>query len=156
MRRLVLLAALAAVGCGGGGRKFQMAQPIPQTVKAALFDFMAAVKANDLARMGSLWGTERGAAAGWMKPEELHMRLTVIQKYLQHVGFRTIEGPIDHPTNNSLKTMRIELQREGCNAVLPIDIVRVRAGGWLVYDVHLENAGNPAARCPPAPGGTRP
>jgi hypothetical protein len=155
MRRLLLLAVLATVGCGGG-RLAQSGAPVPETVKAALADFMTAVKANDLARMGALWGTARGPAAGRMKREELHMRLTVIQKYLDHVGYRVLEGPLDHPTNQALRTMRIELQRAGCNAVLPIDLVPARAGGWLVYDVHLENAGNPAARCAPGARGTRP
>jgi hypothetical protein len=90
-----------------------------------------------------------------MPPKVLQMRVTVIQKYLDHVGYRVVEGPVA-PASGApgLRTVRVELQREGCNAVLPIDLVRTRSGGWLVYDVHLESAGNPAARCQPEGAGT--
>lgn len=153
MRRLALVAVLAGFACGG---RATMATPIPQNIKDALFEFMAAVKANNLERMGQLWGTDRGPARAFMEPGELKMRLTVIQKYLMHEGFRIVEGPIPSTgTKLSLRAMRIELQREGCNAVVPIDFVPVRAGGWLVYDVHLESAGNPAARCPSGAGTSR-
>jgi hypothetical protein len=153
MRRLALVAVIATMGCGS---QMPMATPIPQNIKDALFEFMAAVKANNLERMGQLWGTDRGPAHQFMEAEQLRMRLAVIQKYLTHAGFRIVEGPITPPGKKaSLRTMRIELQRQGCNVVLPIDFVPVRAGGWLVYDVHLESAGNPAARCGAAPGTVR-
>lgn len=149
--RLAILAALLSAGCGGT----RSASPAPQTLTDALTQFMSAVKANDLHRMGRLWGTERGPAGAWMDARTLHMRLTVIQRYLAHSGYRVIEGPIV-PASGSpmLRTFRIELQREGCNTVLPIDLVRTKSGGWLVYDVHLESAGNPAARCQPERAGT--
>jgi len=50
----------------------------------SLTQFMAAVKANDLTRMGELWGTEHGPAAGSMDSDVLRRRITVIQKYLEH------------------------------------------------------------------------
>lgn len=152
MRRLALLALVAGVGCGGGRPP---AEAAPQSVTASLAEFMAAVKANDLTRMGALWGTERGPATGWMKEDQLRMRLTVIQRYLMHAGYRVVEGPLSPPGAGSTKsTVRIELQRPRCNVVLPIDLVRTRGGGWLVYDVHLESAGNPAAACGPRRPGT--
>jgi len=149
--RLFILATLFSLACGGARSE----APAPQSVNDALTQFMAAVKANDLERMGRLWGTERGPAVRLMDGKTLQMRLTVIQRYLAHVGYRVIDGPTAPASGNqALRTIRIELQREGCNAVLPIDLVRTRSGGWLVYDVHLESAGNPAARCPPESAGT--
>ena len=118
--------------------------------------FLAAVKANDQKRMGELWGTERGPAANSMDAVVLRQRLTVIQKYLDHSGYRIIEGPLLVPGRDELRTFRVELQRTSCNQVLPIDVVRTRSGGWLVYDVHLESAGSPGGRCQPAETGTRP
>lgn len=151
MRQAALVAVLVTLGCGGR----PAVAPAPQSITDALTQFMAAVRANDLRRMGELWGTERGPAAAWMKPDELRMRLAVIQRYLAHVGYRVLEGPIAPAgARPALRTFRIELQREGCNAVLPIDLVRTGGGGWLVYDVHLESAGNPAARCQPQGSGT--
>ena len=124
----------------------------------SLTQFMAAVKANDLKRMGELWGTDRGPAAATMNSDVLHRRITVIQKYLEHTGYRVIEGPLVVPGHDELRTFRVELQRSTCNQVLPIDLVRTRSGGggWLVYDVHLESAGNPAGPCQPGGTGTRP
>ena len=152
MRRLPVLLLLLGAACGRGSGP-QM--PVPQSVNAALEQFLAAVKANDLSRMGGLWGTDRGPAAQWMKGDELRQRLTVIQKYLDHTGYRIIEGPLAVPSRNDLRTYRVDLQRSGCNQAVPIDVVRTRSGGWLVYDVHLEAAGTPSARCQPAGSGTR-
>jgi hypothetical protein len=159
MRRLdfrapALLALAVACGAppsqGAAGR---VPPPVPQTVNESLEQFLAAVQANDLQRMGHLWGTERGPAAQSMNADVLRRRLTVIQRYLAHRGYRIVEGPLPIPARADVRTFRVELQREGCNHVLPIDVIRTRSGGWLVYDVHLEAAGNPAQRCPPA--GTR-
>jgi len=118
--------------------------------------FLAAVKANDQKRMGELWGTERGPAASTMNAGVLRQRLTVIQKYLDHTCYRLVEGPLIVPGRDDLRTFRVELQRSSSNQVLPIDVVRTRSGGWLVYDVHLESAGSPGGRCQPAGTGTRP
>ncbi|MGH8699146.1 MAG: hypothetical protein ACREVS_21855, partial [Burkholderiales bacterium] len=106
---------------------------------------------------GRLWGTERGAAADWMDRRELYQRLTVIQKYLAHDGSRILEGPLASPTGQKdVRGFRVELQRPRCTVVLPLDVVRARAGGWLVLDVHLAEAGNPMAACAPPGGGTGP
>jgi len=149
--QFVLLAALTACSKGGGPEK-----PTPQSTNETVSQFFAAVKANDLKRMGELWGTERGPAAQSMNSDVLRQRLTVIQKYLDHTGYRVIEGPMLVPGHDELRTYRVELQRANCNQVLPIDIIRMRSGGWLVYDVHLESAGSPVGRCPQGGTGTRP
>lgn len=151
MRRLTVLAVLGAVACGGGQSP---ATAAPQSMQETVTRFLSAVKSNDLSRMGQLWGTEKGPAAGSMDPTELSQRLTVIQRYLTHSGFRIIQGPLAVPGNDRMRTFRVELQRATCARVLPIDVVQTRGGGWVVYDVHLEAAGNPAMACPPA--GTRP
>jgi len=141
---LLMLAGSAACGKnpGPGG-------PEPQSMNESLTQFLAAVKANDQKRMGELWGTERGPAANSMNRDALRQRLAVIQKYLDHTGYRVIEGPLLVPGRDELRTYRVELQRDKCNQVLPIDVIRTHSGGWLVYDVHLEAAGSPG-RCPPA------
>ena len=142
--RLAVLVALGALACGGGTGA---ARPAPQSLQETLAQFMAAVKANDLDRMGTLWGTERGPAADWMKAEELKQRLTVIQKYLNHAGYRVIEGPLPVPGQDKLQSFRVELQRPtSCTVVFPMDLVRAK-GGWLVFDVHLGSLSNPSGAC---------
>ena len=151
-RRFALsLLLLAAAACGkspGAGT------PVPQSMNESLAQFLAAVKANNQKRMGELWGTERGPAAGSMNSDRLRQRLTVIQKYLDHSGYRIIEGPLLVAGRDDLRTYRVELQRANCNQVMPIDLVRTNSGGWLVYDVHLESAGSPVGRCQQASTGT--
>jgi hypothetical protein len=153
MRRFTVLIGLGALACGGGSAR--SVTPAPQSMQETVTQFLGAVKANNLARMGQLWGTDKGPAAASMNPTELSQRLTVIQRYLTHTGFRVLEGPLAVPGNERMRTFRVELQRANCARVLPLDLIQTRAGGWLVYDVHLEAAGNPAMACPPA-GGTRP
>jgi hypothetical protein len=162
-RRLALyLLLLAGAACG---KKPSTTGPVPQSMNESVAQFLAAVKANNQRRMGELWGTERGPAASSMNSDVLRQRLTVIQKYLDHTGYRIIEGPMPVPGRDDLRTYRVELSRANCNQVIPIDVVRTHSGGWLVYDVHLEAAGSPVGRCqpptpatnpPPPPGGTRP
>jgi hypothetical protein len=154
MRRFIGFALLLAGAACGGRAKPSL--PVPQSMNESVAQFLAAVKANDQRRMGDLWGTERGPASQSMNADVLRQRLTVIQKYLDHTGYRIIEGPLLVPGHDDLRTFRVELQRSSCNQVLPIDVVRTRSGGWLVYDVHLESAGSPAGRCQAAGTGTRP
>ena len=152
MRRLLPFVLLFGLACGRGPSQ---ATPIPQSVNASLEEFLTAIKANDLQRLGGLWGTERGPAAASMDRQVLRQRLTVIQRYLDHQGYRIVEGPLAVPNRADLRTYRVELQRGSCNHVVPIDIIRTRSGGWLVYDVHLESAGTPRRECQPETG-TRP
>src|SRR5207253_1222097 len=80
-------------------------------------------KANDLDHMKALWGTERGPASGWMKSEELKQRLTVLQIYLNHVGYRVIEGPLPVTNKDERRMFRVELQRAtSCTVVVPIEV----------------------------------
>src|SRR5213079_861003 len=104
--RLLVLVALGALACGGGSGS---QTPAPQSLPESLAQFMSAIKANDLDRLKALWGTERGPASGWMKGEELKQRLTVLQIYLNHVGYRVIEGPLAVPTKDDRRVFRIEL-----------------------------------------------
>lgn len=141
--RPAVLVALTCLACGKGPPP-----PAPQTLQQTLAEFMAAVKANDLGRMKNLWGSERGPASGYMDAEYLRRSLTVFQIYLNHTDYRIVEGPLPIPGKDRLRTFRVELQRPtGCRVVVPIDLVRANNGSWLVNDIHLEAAGNPAAAC---------
>lgn len=141
--RLIVLVALGSLACGGGPQP-----PAPQSLQQTLAQFMAAVKANDIARMGTLWGSERGPASAWMKADVLRERLTVVQKYLNHAGYRVIEGPAAAPDRASMQSFKVELQRDGgCTIVFPIDLVRTKSGGWVVNDVHLASIPTPGGTC---------
>ena len=159
---LVVSVLLVALGCGGARRTSSVN---PQSPNDAVAGFMAAVKANDLGRMGELFGSPRGPASTYANREYLARQLTTIQKYWDHAGYRVVEGPIasaplnstfkDVPSADRLRDYRVELQRiTGCVQVALMTVVRTDQGGWLVYDAHLESVGNPMAKCPAT--GTRP
>src|SRR5437870_12603935 len=88
--RLAVLVALGALACGSPGPD----KVAPQSPQQTLTQFMSAVKANDISRMGTLRGLDRGPAAGRMKSEEVRESLRVIQKYVYHAGYRLVEGPL--------------------------------------------------------------
>jgi hypothetical protein len=141
--RPAVLVALSLLACGGGPQT-----PAPQSPQQTLAAFMAAVKANDLDRMGTLWGSERGPAASWMKADDLKKRLTVFQIYLNHVGYRVLEGPTPVAGQDRLQQFRVELQRANtCTVVFPIQLVRAHSGAWLVNAVDLASLPNPADTC---------
>src|SRR6266704_34332 len=56
---LTVLVALGCLACGGAGP----GKLAPQSPQETLAQFMSAVKANDLERMRTLWGSERGLAS---------------------------------------------------------------------------------------------
>ena len=143
--RLTLLVALGTLACGGRGGS---QSPAPQTLPDALAQFLSAVKANDLDRMKALWGTERGPASGWMKDADLKQRLAVLQIYLNHVGYRVIEGPLPVPNKNDRRMFRVELQRAtSCTIVGPIELARASGGRWLVVGTDLATVSNPSEPC---------
>ena len=143
--RLLVLVALGALACGGGSG---LQAPAPQTLPESLAQFLSAVKANDLEHMKALWGTERGLASGWMKSDELKQRLTVLQIYLNHVGYRVIEGPLPVTNKADRRMFRVELQRAtSCTVVVPIELAHAKDGRWLVVGTDLAAVGNPSEPC---------
>ena len=141
---LTVLVALGCLACGGAGP----GKLAPQSPQETLAQFMSAVKDNNISRMGTLWGSERGPATNWMKSDQLRERLTVVQKYVDHAGYRVIEGPLAVPGHDNIKTFRVELQRQGgCTVVFPIDLVHTKSGGWVVNDVHLGSIPTPGSSC---------
>lgn len=145
MRRPAVSLLVALVACGGGGRP---ATPAPQSAPQALAGFLDAVRANDTKAMAEHWGNDKGAAVSWMKPEDLNRRLIIIQRYLEHTAYRVVEGPTPVAGNPNAFLFRVELRKGDCVHVQPIDVVRVRRGGWIVRDVHLGSAPNPVRPCP--------
>jgi hypothetical protein len=128
--------------------------PPPVSPEAAVRGFLDAVHANSLPRMSELWGSTRGPARGYMRRDELEQRLTIMRTYLQYDKFEMLEPEGLPSTSGNERTVRVRLERNGCTPVVPFTVVPY-AGGWLISNIDLAQAGNPARRCaPPKQPGT--
>ena len=107
---------------------------------------MSAVEANNLFAMGQLWGTKDGPSIEEMDSAELDMRLTVMLRYLTHEEYEILEGGLTTRVDDRTRAYQIRLKRAGCVHDVPFELVRV-GGGWLVSNVDLAQAGNPARSC---------
>jgi len=144
-RQLVPTLLIACAACGGGG---SASAPAPSDPSATLAVFMDAVQRKDLAEMGRVWGTAQGSAAGRMRREELQQRLEVIQIYLNHESYRVVGPAPLAPGSNAARAYQIEITRRNrCRASFPIELVQTSKGEWLVQNVNLDQAGNPARPC---------
>ena len=141
--RLAVLVTLGALACGG----HSPSRLAPQSPQETVTQFMLAVKANDLEHMRTLWGSERGLASDHMKDEEVRKRLRLLQIYLNHVGYRVIEGPLPVPKKDDRVSFRVELQRaKGCTIVVPLEVARA-SGRWFVVGTDLAAIPNPEEPC---------
>ena len=140
---MIVTTAVALLGAGCS-RRPAATGPIPQDPTVVVEQFLAAVKANNLSTMGTLWGTEKGPASRTMARSDLEKRLTVIQSYLVHERY-AIERT-DPGVTSDERVVRVRLTRLGCTPVVPFTVARYRTG-WLVSGIDLEAAGNPRRSC---------
>jgi len=134
---------LACSACGG---KSVSLGPLPSDPVGAVQQFMAGVKANDLTRMGDVWGSDKGPANAWMPAEQRHQRLTVIQSMLAFESFRVDPNGVRAGKSPDERIVRVQLTRNGCTPIVPFTTRQYR-GGWLVSDIDLAAAGNPRRPC---------
>ena len=145
--RSLLIACTSLLVLLAGCRSPGAAVTPPASPEAAVRDFMAAVATNDLTAMSRLWGSERGRAARRMESTELEQRLQVIQIYLRHETFEIrASGPRPGVAPDREQRFNVQMLRNGCTLDVPFTL-RPHDDGWLVYDIDLEAAGNPTARC---------
>lgn len=145
----VAVLGASLISCASGG---SAAVPPPADPAATVVSFLDAVKAGDLARMAQLWGGSRGLAADRIDATQLEQRLTVISIYLEHEEYAIVAGTGD-PTvllQPGERLVRVRLTRKGCEPVVPFTLTPYQ-GGWLIRNIRLEDAGNPARVCQGVP-----
>ena len=141
-RTLILALACAVVpACHSGGSFVAPANP-----EATVRGFMNAVKANSLTAMGELWGSKDGPANRWMDRQRLEQSLTVIRIYLEHDKYDIMPPNESRVEADGKHRVNVRIYRKGCSPVVPFTLVRA-GDGWLVQDVDLVAAGNPAVPC---------
>lgn len=105
---------------------------------------MKAVADSNLAKMATLWGTANGPASKTNQPPDWQRRITVMQAYLRNDSYRLTA---DVPSGDqNRRDLQVEIKRQACTWSVPF--VAVKSGeGWLVTQVDISAAGNPARPC---------
>jgi len=142
--RWILLAAVLA-GCGGGSTPATV-EP-SHSAKGAVDRFMQAVADSNLAQMAALWGTTAGPAARTRQPSDYERRVAIMHAYLRNESHRVVTDAPD--AAGSRHTLQVEIRRQLCSWVVPFTAVKLGDGTWIVSQVDVTAAGNPAKPCDP-------
>jgi hypothetical protein len=105
---------------------------------------MQAVADSDLAKMATLWGTANGPASKTGQPPDYQRRIVIMQSYLRNQSFRITS---DVPASPNRRDLQVEIRRQACTWSVPVVAIKMGDGSWLVNQVDLAAAGNPARPC---------
>jgi hypothetical protein len=105
---------------------------------------MQAVADSNLSKMAGLWGTAKGPASKTRQPPDYERRIAIMQAYLRSDSFRLTS---DVPESDNRRTLQVELKRQNCTWNVPFVAIKAGDGSWLVNQVDLTAAGNPARPC---------
>jgi hypothetical protein len=109
----------------------------------AVQGFMQAVADSNLAKMATLWGTTNGPASRTHQPQDYQRRIVIMQAYLRNQSYRVTS---DVPESPERRSVQVEIKRQTCAWNVPFIAIKTR-DGWLVNQVDLTAAGNPARPC---------
>jgi hypothetical protein len=133
---------LLIAACGGGG-----STPVEPATSAtgAVRSFMQAVADSNLVKMAALWGSANGPASKTGQPPDWERRIAIMRAYLRSDSFRILSDTPEQDPNR--RAQQVEIKRETCTWIVPFASVKTRDGSWLVNQVDLAAAGNPARPC---------
>jgi hypothetical protein len=107
---------------------------------------MQAVADSNLEKMASLWGTANGPASKTKQPQDYQRRVAIMRAYLRSDGFRVTA---DRPQGPDRRALQVQIRRQVCTWTVPFVAIQTTDGSWLVTQVDLTAAGNPARPCEP-------
>ena len=136
-----LESVLLLAACGGGSAP--QAQPA-NSARGAVQSFMQAVADSNVVKMANLWGTASGPAAKTNQPPDWQRRVAIMQAYLRNDSFRITS---DVPETESRRALQVEIKRQSCTWTIPFTAIKIRDGSWIVTQLDLAAAGNPARPC---------
>jgi hypothetical protein len=132
--------ALFLTACGGGTAPVQPSN----SAAGAVQGFMQAVSDSNLAKMAALWGTASGPASRTRQPPDYERRIAIMQAYLRNDSYRLTADVAESPDR---RTLQVEIRRQTCTWIVPFVAIKTGGGSWLVNQVNLAAAGNPARPC---------
>ncbi len=104
------------------------------TARAAVSNFLDAVKAEDLQAMSVIFGTSHGPSRDNIERSELDKRLVILQCYFTHDKFRIVD---DSPGEGGHRIVTTELTR-GANTRTPRFYVIAGPGNrWYVDNMEI-------------------
>jgi hypothetical protein len=133
---------LLLVACGGASAP--QVEPA-QSGSSAVRSFMQAVADSNLAKMAAFWGTTNGPASKTNQPPDWQRRIAIMRAYLRNDSFRIMSDVAEQ--NENRRAQQVEIRRRSCTWTVPFVTVKTRDGSWLVTQVDLAAAGNPARPC---------
>jgi hypothetical protein len=135
---------LTVAACGGGAAPGRT-QPSTSATDA-INSFMRAVRDSNLTKMATMWGSSKGSAATTGQPTDYSRRVVLIQSYLRHDDYRIAA---DAEERRGQRGMQVELRRQACTWSVPFTVVQSENEGWIISNIDLTRAGNPAKSCDP-------
>jgi hypothetical protein len=149
IQRRWFAAGLVLAACGGGTASSPPVHP-ETSATTAVQSFMQAVADSNLAKMASLWGSYSGPASKTHQPADYERRIVVMQSYLRNDDSRIAsDTPGSPPTKHSVQ---VEIRRSACTWTVPFVVIQLSDGSWLVNQVDIGAAGNPARPCAQSAG----
>jgi hypothetical protein len=115
------------------------------SASGAVQSFMQAVADSNVVKMANLWGTASGPAARTNQPPDWQRRIAIMQAYLRNDSFR-ITSDVPQPDENR-RALQVEIRRRTCTWSVPFTAIKIRGGSWIVTQLDLAAAGNPARPC---------
>ena len=143
-RRWFVAAAMLLAACGGSSGGAAAVHPA-NTASAAVENFMKAVADSNLAAMAGLWGTAKGPASRTHQPPDYERRVSVMRSYLSHDDFRILGDAPD--VSAGRHTVQVQIRRSACTWTIPFLVIQLADGSWIVNQMDLTAAGNPARPC---------
>jgi hypothetical protein len=117
------------------------------SANGAVQSFMQAVADSNVQTMASLWGTVNGPASKTNQPPDWQRRVAIMQAYLRNQSFRITSDQPETGPGPDRRALQVEIKRDTCTWSVPFVAVKTREGAWLVTQVDLAAAGNPARPC---------
>ena len=115
--------------------------------RAAVDEFLGAVRAGDLQRIAAVWGDHRGAARDIHDREQLEQRTFIMQQCLSHERFRVVG---ETPGAAGRRVFDVELSKGDMLRRTTFTTIEGPSQRWYVQEVDLQRtidlcprAGNP-------------
>ena len=104
------------------------------SARAAVQEFLDAVKAQDIQAMSVLFGTSHGPARDNMNREELEKRLVILQCYFNHDKARFVS---ENPGDQGHRIVQFELTRGNVTRTPSFYSIQGPSGRWYVDNMTI-------------------